>query len=255
MRLLGIIAVFVLAVTTIVEGAFLIRLSGQVADLKEEVRLPARSPMEEAGSASDAARSASAQLAAERVAARKAPIPKLEATAPAPTPAEAVPATSVLQSALSTEEGRKHLKQALGVIKEQERQLDLVQDVERDLQGEQRYRDRLNKTLGLTSSEQGGVNSIYATMQSKRQRILDEMRSGLKSADQADDEIDNLVDDTEKQVQTLLGDGRMRQLREARRNERMQWRQQRDQQREAQRQGQAPPPGSPARPQAVPPPN
>ena len=53
------------------------------------------------------------------------------------------------------------------------------------------------------------------------------MRSGQKSAEQADEEIDALEGQAERQVQGLLGDGRMRQLREARRAERMQRREER----------------------------
>ena len=48
------------------------------------------------------------------------------------------------------------------------------------------------------------------------------MRAGLKNAEQADDEIDNLEDSTEGAVRGLLGEQRMQQLRDAERNERRQ---------------------------------
>ena len=160
MRLVGIIAVFVLALAAIVEGAFLVRLSGQVADLKEEMRLPGRSPIEESDPAALAARSASATLAAERAAARKAPVPRLEATAApaAPTGGESSPpATEVLRGALSTAEGREHLNKALQTIREEARQADMIKDIAGDQEREKNYRERLSRTLGLSPSEQGSI--------------------------------------------------------------------------------------------------
>jgi hypothetical protein len=247
MRLVGIIVVFVLTLATIVEGAFLVRLSGQLSDLKEEVSLKGRSAIDEGVSpAQQAAAAASAALAAERL--RKAPVPRLETKEAVPAPsAEPTPATEILRGALATEEGRKHLKEALALMKEHDRQADLIQDIENEQQREMKNRERLVQVLGLGPSEQGSIGQLYASLHSSRQRIVDEMRSGLKSAEQADNEIDRLVDSTEKAVESLLGETRVKQLHESRRNERLQRMQLRRQQLGL------PVPGAP-RPQVVQPP-
>lgn len=85
------------------------------------------------------------------------------------------------------------------------------------MEKEQQRREQLTKILALTSEEQGKVGQLYTTLQTGRQRVLEEMRAGVKNAEQADDEIDNLRDETEKSVRTLLGEPRMKQYRDANR--------------------------------------
>jgi hypothetical protein len=225
MRLVGIIAVFVLTVTAIVEGASLVRLSNKVDALTEQLKAePPRLEMEPASPG----RSASAALAAERA---RVSVPKLTAKEPgeqAAAPAEsAPPATNILREALSSPEGREHLKNAMDMLREQTRQQRLVDDAKEETEQAQRYRDRLARVLQLGPSEQGAIGGIYSQLQTSRQKVLDDMRAGSKSAEQADEEISALEGQAERQVQSLLGEGRMRQLREARRAERMQRREER----------------------------
>jgi hypothetical protein len=234
MRLVGIVAVFVLTVTAIVQAAFLVRLSGRVETLTEQVRSQAvaADPLVPGARSGSMAASAPARM----------PIPRLDPKAPAPAEpvgGEAIPTTAALGQALETEEGRQHLKGALDALKEQERKSRLAENAKDDVEREQQYQERLSRVLQLSGSEQGAIRNLYAQMQTGRERVLEEMRSGIKTAAQADDEIDALEDKTETAVQGLLGEPRMKQLREARRAERMQRRQERQI-----RQGQAP--GAPA---------
>jgi ABC-type branched-subunit amino acid transport system ATPase component len=107
----------------------------------------------------------------------------------------------------------------------------MIEGVKNDIEREKRYQERITRALNLSGGEQGTIHQMYASMQASRQRILDEMQSGVKTSEQADDEIDQLEDQTETAVRTLLGDERLKQAREARKAERMQARQQRDAQR------------------------
>jgi hypothetical protein len=152
----------------------------------------------------------------------------------------------MLAEALQTQEGRQHLRGAMELLREQDRQDRMIRNAEQDIEREQRYRDRLVKVLALPAQEQEKVGQFYATLQASRRKVLEEMRSGLKNAEQADDEIDTLKDSTEQQVRTLLGEQRMQQLRDARRTERGRGRGQ-GQGGGQQQQGQpgAPPPATP----------
>ncbi len=229
MRLVGIIAVFVLTVTAIVEGAVLVRLSGKLDTLTEQVKAqPAHLPPDP-DDHTFTARAASAALAAERM---RPPPPKLDPKAPAPQePAQPAPqAAGILREALATSEGREHLKNAMEVLREQDRQQRVIRDAEGDVQRDTSYRERLTRVLGLSQGEQGSIGSIYANLQTQRQKVIDEMRAGQKSAEQADDEIRTLESNADRSVHGILGEGRMRQLREARRAERTQRREERQQQ-------------------------
>jgi hypothetical protein len=142
---------------------------------------------------------------------------------PPPGSAPAVPtgpATAMLAEALQTAEGRQHLRGAIELLREQERQDRLLRNADQEIEREQRYRDRLTKVLALPAHEQEKVGQLYAGLQASRRKVLEEMRAGLKNAEQADDEIDNLEDGTQAQVRALLGEQRMQQLRDARRAER-----------------------------------
>jgi ssRNA-specific RNase YbeY (16S rRNA maturation enzyme) len=216
MRVIGIVAVFVLALAAIVEGAVIVRLSTRIDALDEklahgpasaeEVNSPRREGVALARGGSETSTAA-------------LPPPRLTPTPGSPPPVPTGPATAMLAEALQTQEGRQHLRGAIEHLREQERQDRLIQNAERDVEREQRYRDRLTKVLSLPAHEQEKVGQFYAGLQAGRKKVLEEMRAGLKNAEQADDEIDNLEDSTEQQVRSLLGDQRMQQLREARRAE------------------------------------
>jgi hypothetical protein len=154
-----------------------------------------------------------------------APTPALPPPRLAPAPGTAAPvptgpATAMLAEALQTQEGRQHLRGAMELLRELDRQDRLIRNAEQEVEREQRYRDRLSKVLSLPTHEQEKLGQFYGSLQAGRRKVLEEMRSGVKNAEQADDEIDTLKDSTEQQVRALLGEQRMQQLRDARRTER-----------------------------------
>jgi hypothetical protein len=218
MRIFGIVAIFVLAVVAIVEGAALVRLSSRL----DAVAQGAGSPSGDTPADTMRQPPSLARAASDPATTLRPPVPRLAPVAAAPSPAAAPPGspTAVLGDALATPEGRQHLKVAMEALREQDRQERLVKNAERDVEREQRQRERMARVLGLNSDEQNKIGHLYTTLQSGRQRVLEEMRVGSKTAEQADDEIDNLEDETQRTVRTLIGEERMRKLRDAERNER-----------------------------------
>jgi hypothetical protein len=221
MRIIGIVAVFVLAIAAVVEGAALVRLSGRLDSLAQGGSLAADPSSEDMSRRLPPVRAIDDQAAA----AGRPPVPRLAPAiaVPAAAPTAAAPPGSppaVLREALATPEGRQHLKAALETLREQERQERLVRNAERDVEREQRQRERMARLLGLGIDEQNRIGHLYTTLQSARQRVLEDMRVGGKSAEQADDEIDALEDEAQRNVRTLLGEDRVRKLREAERGER-----------------------------------
>ena len=215
MRVIGIVAIFVLAVAAIVEGAVIVRLSSRVDALDEKLAL---APLPVDGDTLrrevSLARSGGAAPPAALPPPRLAPAPREQRRRRPP-----VPPRRCWPRRCKRQEGRQHLRGAMELLREQDRQDRLVRNAEQDIEREQRYRDRLVKVLSLPAHEQEKVGQFYATLQASRRKVLEEMRSGLKNAEQADDEIDNLEDGAEQQVRTLLGEQRMQQLRDARRTE------------------------------------
>jgi hypothetical protein len=241
MRLVGIIAVFVLALTSIVEGAFLVRLSSKVSALDEQLRAQPVSAALDADAPGRRVRAGEpARLPVPRLDPKATATPS-ESTTSAPT-AESRPAIAVLEAALSSDEGRAHLKNALKRLEDQDRQQRMVEGAKNDVEREQKYIERITSSVPLSGGERGTIQQMYASMHATRQRILDEMRTGVKSSEQADDEIDQLEDQTETAVRGLLGEERLKQMREARRAEREKARQER-QQRNRSRNPQTPVPG------------
>jgi hypothetical protein len=147
--------------------------------------------------------------------ARPAPnLPRL-LTPPTPDIPVAPPATALLREALASSEGREHLKAALEILREQDKQVKITGRAERAVEREQQRVQELTRVLALSSDEQGKVGQLYATLQSNRRRVLDEMQAGQKDAGQADDAIDKFRDETDASLRALLGEPRMRQFREA----------------------------------------
>lgn len=216
MRLFGIIAIFVLSIAAIVEGALLVRMSSRLDSLAEKLEsAPGADPL--AYRINRGTPSASAGAAAAR------PPVALPRLVPAPGTGEGAPdgpATTVLRQALETPEGRAHLKHAMEVLREQERQERMVRRAEEEITDEQRYQERLGRLVGLNPDEKNRISQYYTTLHSGRRRVLEEMRAGVKNAEQADDEIDNLEEETQRQVRALLGDARLNKYREANRAER-----------------------------------
>jgi hypothetical protein len=214
MRVIGIVAIFVLALAAIVEGAVIVRLSSRLDALDEKLSHAPVVPDEVR-----APRREGVALARGDIASATLPPPKL-APVPGSAPVPTGPATAMLAEALQSVEGRQHLRGAMELLREQDRQDRLLRNAEQDVEREQRYRDRLTKVLSLPGHEQEKLGQFYGNLQAGRRKVLEEMRSGLKNAEQADDEIDNLEDSTEQQVRALLGEQRMQQLRDSRRTER-----------------------------------
>ena len=209
MRTLGIIAIFVLSLISIVEGAYLIKLSGRVSALSQD-----RSEVADSDEPAPARR---LEAPAPRPRAAPAvPVPTFQTMAPPST----TPATTTLREALATTEGREQLKAAMEVIAEEKRQARLIERAPRRDERDQKYRERILKTLALTGDEPPRLDALFTTLQTGRRQILDDMRAGLKNAEKADEELDELRDGTEKQIHALLGDERYKKLREGRRGER-----------------------------------
>lgn len=234
MRSLGIIAIFVLCLVSIVEGAYLFKLSRQVSALSHE--------RSEAGEIDELApvRRFEAPVPRSRPAA-PLPVPTFQAMAPPST----TPATTTLREALSTTEGREQLKAAMEVIAEEKRQARLLEWAPRRDERDQKYRERILKSVALTGDEPLKLNTLFTTMQTTRRQILDDMRAGLKNAEKADDELDELRDGTERQIQALLGEERYKKVRGDRRGggrgEGQQQGQGQGQQQQGQQQPQQPP--------------
>jgi hypothetical protein len=214
MRTIGILAIFVLALCAVGEGAALFRLSRQVTDLRQQVARPEVEPSDDVA------------FARPRPTVTGSPSRPREAMAPRPfiptftAPPATTPATSSLREALATAEGREQLKAALSIINEERRQDRMVKQAEKRAEGEQKWKDRILKNVQLTGDEPLRLDTLFATLKNGRAQILEDMRAGLKTSEQADKEIDELQDGTEKGVRTLLGDERAKKLREQERKDR-----------------------------------
>jgi hypothetical protein len=214
MRTIGILAIFVLALCAVGEGAALFRLSRQVTDLRQQVARPEVEPTDDVAFARPRPIAmGSTSRPREAAVAPRIAIPAF--TAPPAT----TPATTSLREALATAEGREQLKAALSIINEEKRQDRLVKQAEKRVEGEQKWKERILKNVQLTGDEPLRLDTLFATLKSGRAQILEDMRAGLKTSDQADKEIDELQDGTQKGVRALLGDERAKKLREQERKD------------------------------------
>jgi hypothetical protein len=231
MRTLGMIAIFLLSLVSIVEGAFLFKLSRQVTALSP--------PSERAESDGEEAAPAPVRRADQpAIRTRSVPVPTFQTLAPPST----TPATTTLREALATTEGRQQLKAALDVIAEEKRQARMLESAPRRDERDLKYKDRIQKTVPLTGDEPLKLSTLFTALQQGRHQILEDMKAGLKNAEQADNEMDELRDGTDKSIHALLGDDRYHKVRDGRRG----WG-------GGQRgQGQGPPPGEPGQPGAQP---
>jgi hypothetical protein len=208
MRAVGMIAVFVLSLVSIVEGAWLYKLSHRVTQLSQGGPERAEAEGDEAPAP---VRRADTFAARPRVA--PVPVPTFQNLAPPST----TPATTTLREALATVEGRQQLKAAMDVIAEEKRQARMLEMAPRRDERDLKYKDRIVKTVPLTGDEPLKLSTLFTTLQQGRHQIIEDMKAGLKNAEQADNETDELRDNTDKQIHALLGDERYRKLREGRR--------------------------------------
>jgi hypothetical protein len=206
MRTLGMLAIFLLAVCAIAEGAFLFRLSGRVQDLSRELAAVHEIPLRPAGEAAPAAERRPAPAPRPVIPARPA-APPPAFTAPAPSTA----ATTTLRDALATTEGRDQLRAALDVIAEQRRQERIVKVVERREERDQRWKERVSK-VPLTGDEPQKINALFATLATGRRQLVEDMKAGVKNAEDTDTAMDELQDNTQKALRTLLGDERWNKM-------------------------------------------
>ncbi len=225
MRIAVILALFGLSIVAIAEGAFLFRLSGQLSDLKGQLggfrpnerglpeSPPDRPSSRESGNSPGTAPSP-----------RPLPARLLGSAAPdlmVPAPAD-VPSAVALHEALATPEGRKQLRGAMGILKEEDRQARLESKAPKEEEKEQRMRDKVLATVAMAPHERAQMTDLFTHLQAGRRQIIEDMKSGTKDSGQARKEIDDLRKSTEKNVQTLMGDERAKQFREAEKRERQQ---------------------------------
>jgi hypothetical protein len=206
MRLLGLVAIFVLSLVSIIEGAFLFRLSHRVSALAGERAV------------AEPDRAEAAPLESPR---RPVMLPRALPAAAPPAfqtpPPPSSPAAATLREALATTEGREQLRAAMDVIAEDKRQTRLAESLPRREERDQRMKERLLKAVPLTGDEPIKVATLFTTLQAGRRQLIEDMRAGLKNAEQTDTALDELRDGTEKSLHALLGDERWRKVREARR--------------------------------------
>jgi hypothetical protein len=213
MRIVGILAIFLLSVGAIAEGAALFRLSRQVRELSQQVAVAHEH--DESVHAADPGDRPAARVAAAPL--RPAAVPRPAASPPAFTPsAPSVAATATLRDALSTPEGREQLRSALDIIAEQRRQERLVKYVERREERDQRWKEQITKNVPLSGEEPAKVSAIFASLQTARRQLLEDMRAGSKTSEETDSALDDLQENTQKALHGLLGDDRWRKLREGR---------------------------------------
>jgi hypothetical protein len=208
MRTLGMIALFLLSLVSIVEGAFLFKLSHRVTQLAEA---PGRAETDGDEVAPAPVRRPDSPAARPRPPA--VPVPTFQTMAPPST----TPATTTLRDALATVEGRQQLKAALDVIAEEKRQARMVEWAPRRDERDLKYKDRIQKTVPLSGDEPLKLTTLFTNLQQGRHQILDDMKAGLKNAEQAETEMDELRDNTDKSIHALLGDDRFRKVRDGRR--------------------------------------
>jgi hypothetical protein len=212
MRILGILAIFLLSVCAIAEGAFLFRLSGRVHDLQQEAAVAHEAALRPAPEV-PAAPSARVPVPARPAAPTRAPAGAPPAFTPPPA---STAATATLRDALSTPEGRDQLRAAMDVIAEQRRQERLVKFVERREERDQRWKERITKAIPLSGDEPQKLGALFTSLQTGRRQLLEDMKAGAKTAEETDSAMDDLQESTQKAVRSLLGDDRWRKLREDR---------------------------------------
>ncbi len=208
MRTLGILAIFVLALCAIGEGAYLVKLSRRIDVLSRPTAESAEEP------------ALTPRTTATRPAApRREPARTLPAFVSTPPPSSSAPVVT-LHDALATPEGREQLKAALAHIEEEKRQDSLVSRADRNEGREARFKERITKGLTLNGEETHKLAALFTNLQTQRRHVLEEMKAGQRTSRQADDEIDKLEDGSEEQVKAMLGEERMKKLRDLERQDR-----------------------------------
>ncbi len=219
MRTIGMFVGFILALTCVVQGAYLIKLSHRVTELTDELRADrneAADPRVQraiADSSRQQGYGASGQndrRQALRIPTGSLPsVPVFVPTAVAPAP----PAAGTLHEALSTPEGREHLKNALATIDEEKRQDKMTRRVGKDDERSLKFKENIVGRLGLNAQEQYKLDTLLATAQNERRQLVEDMKVGLKKSGEVDEGLDAVQSQTEKDVRALVGEDRWQKLR------------------------------------------
>jgi hypothetical protein len=195
-RLFGVVVAAALAVTAVVQGVMLRRLSRRLENTTQ------------AAEHDEPPRPVTASPPVLRL--RMAP-PQL---APSVVGASRPPGAALLHEALSTPEGREQLKATLASLKEEKRQQKLIGRVEKREQKDQRWRDKVLAMRSLTPAEAQKLTALFARLREDRQRVLESMKAGHLSSEEADDTTDDLARAHKKEVRALLGEQRWKEVKE-----------------------------------------
>jgi hypothetical protein len=205
MRVVGAVAVFVLFLVAIIQGAFFVKLSREVKALSAEVRAANEvrdsddflfdSPTGRQGAGS-----------------RRAPRPVTLA------PGAALPSAParVLREALDTPEGREHLQETLNSLKDEQRRAEVSTRATFEKTRQQAQRNRLLRLAALSADERSRVDDLYRAAEARRERLLEELRAGGdRTVEEIADDLEQLSREPLDGVTELLGEERMKRFREA----------------------------------------
>jgi hypothetical protein len=216
MRTFGILAIFGLTLVAIGEAAYLIHLARRIEALDHGVRVAAERPLLDLPPEDRPPRLVSAPIRP-----RDGGVPRLAPIAfTAPPPAPGNTAAITLREALSTADGREQLRAALDLMKEEDRRGKLLKKASGWDERDQKWREKLTKLASLQADEQNKIGDVIGQAGQARAQILSDMQLGLKTSKEAGREIKDLQDKTEKEVRSVLGDKRAKELRDAERRQR-----------------------------------
>lgn len=199
MRLIGTLAISALALGCVLNGVYLIKLSSRIDRLST------------ATVGFDQRPSHSRQTLPTRL---PAPLPRTAHSPAALSPAPSPPPSTVLGEALHTVEGRQHLKDALAALEEDARRRELAERVAGDERRQEKNRERLTRMFALAGEEQQKIAGIHAAARSERQRIVEAVLAGARTASEGEVALDAVRENTSQQVRAALGEQRVRRLRE-----------------------------------------
>jgi hypothetical protein len=198
-RLIGTLAISALTLGCVLNGVYLIKLSSRIDRLSTATVGFDQRP-------SDSRQPLPARL--------PAPLARTAHSPAALSPAPSAPPATVLGDALHTLEGRRHLEDALTALEEDARRAELAERVAGDERRQEKNRERLTRMFALGGAEQQKIASIHAAARSERQRIVEAMLAGAKTASEGEAALDAVRENASQQVRTALGEQRVRRLRE-----------------------------------------
>ena len=198
------------ALALVAEGATILNLKRQVAQLSEKATapdstVPALERPRPAGAVAQPSNGAAANLRA---------LPSLPVFTNT-----AGPGPGAVFETLGSAEGRVRLGEILGAMKEQRQQEKFVKSSERRDRVNQRLHDIVGSALGLNPQEARKAQDLLVKQSQARRHAIEEMQSGVKSRAEAKRDLDAADRSVETSMQELLGDQRMTALKELRKRE------------------------------------